>query len=772
MSLIEQVRQICNRLAEHGWRDLFLQHGLDITAADLKQELIKDIHEKINRKLKGFEDFSLEGTRGIEPGHPARSLFYHALASPNVVTGMDGLELNSFPTLGELEIVENYVYGITPPSLSEIRSRVGRNEDLAIVVFVSEYRPAPETVHRKHADLCFSRTGVARVGTTEPLYSPKNRGFLPIVKDDDFAFRVLPARYSVYIAVQRKGNDNEFGPISRSEEDRQSDMERSFWIPLHKLFSGTECISEFNINVSLKANHVNEKLRRIHLELGQDAGWSEPDISQYPFYFTEEIAKLSDIPEFGTNVLIPIPHPLIEEAKYKGKRLTFKVPRDPNLFSSSLEIRTANRARRAPEYVHIRHKVENGEIIDLNKNSSLMKEIKKGGYDAVHYIDYTADGWIEAICPELAFAFPGKHSAYSLVTAPDFFPHCDQREVMDWWHQSVPEALRGEIWKKGGPYALSDTRIAANLELKTEVLNGRDTIKKSIFDFQDDTMTAIVSLPYKIPPQDTKYGTVPETTRHSYLPDAAAGLFAPGWDVSFDRTRGGTGEAPVEFLAAYGLGSPFPEDTKLCAALSTFWPAVAPDAARTFGPNVDGSFSFATVSPLTDEEIGQVGNLPWDGVSGPLHKEGQKFIEYISFDYVDYVNNALHKNFSLSLTSRIDIREYQARLKTMANVYAALGIAHDVKENWVVLSFREVDLSHEELQMAQKITHSSNFAAATTRGTVYRFEMYLKGQTLPVENDFQKVHVEINKKVILFVNSVQILIKHEDSDWILQNVNF
>ncbi|MCU4986456.1 hypothetical protein OB991_24200 [Bacillus cereus] len=330
--MIEQVRQICNRLAEHGWRDLFLQHGLDITAADLKQELLKDIHAKTNRKLKGFEDFSLKGTRGIEPGHPARSLFYHALASPNVVTGMDGLELNSFPTLGELEIVENYVYGITPSSLSEIRSRVGRNKDLAIVVFASEYRPAPETVHRKHADLCFSRTGVARVGTTEPLYSPKDRGFVPNVKDDDFAFRVLPARYSVYIAVQRKGNEEEFGPISRSEEQRESDMERLFWVPLHKLFSGTECISELNINVSLEAQHVNEKLRRIHLKLGKKAGWSEPDISQYPFIFKEGIAQLSDSHEFGENVLVPVPHPLVEEAKYKDshsrslKNLTFFLP--------------------------------------------------------------------------------------------------------------------------------------------------------------------------------------------------------------------------------------------------------------------------------------------------------------------------------------------------------------------------------------------------------------------------------------------------------------
>ena len=57
MPLIEQVRQICTRLAVHGWRDLFLQHGIDITAADLKQELLKDIQAKIKRKLKGFEDF-------------------------------------------------------------------------------------------------------------------------------------------------------------------------------------------------------------------------------------------------------------------------------------------------------------------------------------------------------------------------------------------------------------------------------------------------------------------------------------------------------------------------------------------------------------------------------------------------------------------------------------------------------------------------------------------------------------------------------------------
>lgn len=92
--------------------------------------------------------------------------------------------------------------------MCELCHRTGDN--LAIVVFATEYRPAPETVHRKHADICFSRTGVARVGTAEPLYEPQIRGFLPFVKDNDFSFRVLPARYSAYLAVQRPGNKDEF----------------------------------------------------------------------------------------------------------------------------------------------------------------------------------------------------------------------------------------------------------------------------------------------------------------------------------------------------------------------------------------------------------------------------------------------------------------------------------------------------------------------------------------------------------------------------------
>ncbi|MGR6341500.1 hypothetical protein ACU5CE_27435 [Priestia megaterium] len=659
LTLKKQVKQICDRLAPYGWRDLLCKHGLDIKASDLEYELQKDLDD-IDRTIKGFEDFSLEGKRGIEQGFPARSLLYHALASPNVTFGVDGSELGTFPTLAEIEIVENYVFGINPPCISDIQSRVGKDETLGIVVFTSEYRPAPETVHQKHADLCFSRTGIARVGTAEPLYIEKNRGFFPDVKGNDYAFRVLPAKYSAYIAVKRKGNKDEFGPMRFIEE---SDQERMFWVPLHKLFNGDECIYNsknmpLELNVKLNVYHVNEKIKRIHYVLGKDTGWREPDINQPPFSFTKGIAEWSNNPDFGTNTLVPISHPrFVEPAHYEGKPLTFKVPKDIRLFSSSLEIRNVRNARHAPEYVHIRHRIpdnkglENLEDLNEEKKQDIVENIKKNEDPALHYIDYTGDGWVKVECEQLKDLINSQSPAYSLVTAVDFFPNCDQRELMNWFEQVFPQDIQyievpnenqetNGIWAFNKPETLSDDRLAANITLG--------------FDKQDDTMTAIVSLPYQNEIQSTN-SNVPASIRHSFLPDAASGVYAPGWDVSYDEDTDGN-----NFLAAYGLGSPFPEDTKLCAALSTFWPAVAPDSARAY--EVREEPHWPTVVPLTDKEIGQEGELPWDGMPGPRIVEQGKKVEYTSLEYVDYVANALQNKFTLSLTKLIDIEEYKCRV--------------------------------------------------------------------------------------------------------------
>ncbi|TYS22767.1 hypothetical protein FZC71_12635 [Bacillus subtilis] len=789
--LVNKVKQICNRLAPHGWRELFLKHGLNITSIDLEAELQKELN--IDRTIRGFEDFALEGKQGIEPRHPARSLLYHALASPNVNTAIDGSELKVYPTLAEIETVENYVYGIEPPTLCELFQRA--KGDLAIVVFSTEYRPAPETVHRKHADICFARTGIGRVGTVDPLYEPRIRGFLPFVEDDDFAFRVLPARYSAYLAVQRYGNKNEFGPLSINEI-LEADKNKKFWVPIHKLFNGTECIRDekgdaLDLHMNLTAYHVNEKLRRIHVVLDnedQTSAQKHQGLDEYPFYFTEGIADWSHNPDFGSNILIPFPHPtLIEPAKYKNNQLTFTVPEstrtnegenpgiDIRPFSSSLQIRFYKKnehpnvenilyGRPVPEYIYVREEITDDHTkynLNLMKSEEMIDKIKQGEYQASHYIDYTGDGWIAASCPELTNLnfvcpetnfklFDQTYYAYSMITAPDFFPNCDQRELMEWYENEVDDSIKLYIWedKESRPFTLSDTRFPVNIRLTKD--------GERLFDIKDDTMTAIISLPYEKIPKEIKT-TVPLTVRHSYLPDAASGVFAPGWDVSYDIDKDGN-----EFIAAYGLGSPFPEDVKLCAALSTFWPAVAPDAARTFETR------WPTVSPLTDEEIGIVGNLPWDGVPGPHYDKEIQEVEYTRISHADYVQNAIENKFTLSLTGKIDIDEYKQRLLSMAYVYKALGLKirsdkslYEQKSEWKVLSFQIITSPNDELNYAQSETNTE------LSGKVYRFEVFKPGARIDLK-DFKKVRMKIQKHAILFIDEVKVLLKYltpEQDKW-------
>ena len=55
---------------------------------------------------------------------------------------------------------------------------------------------------------------------------------------------------------------------------------------------------------------------------------------------------------------------------------------------------------------------------------------------------------------------------------------------------------------------------------------------------------------------------------------------------------------------------------------------------------------------MTDEEIGQSGDRPWDGVTGPkiINTQDKTQIEYSNFIYADYVDNMLQKKFTMNLT--------------------------------------------------------------------------------------------------------------------------
>lgn len=686
MALIDQVQAICDRLAPLGWR-AFLKaataQALDIqksTPAALRTELTKNL-STIRRELSGLEDFASGGQRAVTAGQPSLSLLYHVLASPLVTRDHLGSPFGGFATPAELDTLENFIFSLAPVALPKFITDNGGASKVAVVVFAAEYRPAADTVDGRQADLTFSRTGIARVGTASPRYLPEARGFWPEDEDNAHNFRVVPAKFSAWLAVKKKGAATRVSPSPENQQAQAAgDANRDFWVPVHKLFAGPECVAGKSLSVSFATKLFNLKIQRIHVSLG-----TVPPPNGFPYVIVDgEIGALSAVASFGPGWLVPKVRPsLVEPAIVNGKAVTFTVTKNKVGPFAAYEPGTPG----VPEYVHARTRVNNGVFEDLNDETKVILAMKKKNYQALHYVDYTGDGWVTATVPELAglSVLP----AYALVSAPDLFPSSGQLELSEWSHSSqVPEHFREGLWNRL-PTPLSETRLPANLQLQGTPFKAADT-----------TVTALVGMgaPAGLP---GVWPVQPDARRSSMLPDDAAGVFFPGWDVARDRVPGPGG---ATHLAAYGLGSPFPEDAKLCAALSTFWPAVAPDVFRTF-VNVIGSAN-GTIAPLTDEEIGQSGTLPWDGIAGPreIMVNGQPFIEFAAFLNADYVRQAVENRFSIRLTARVGVEEYQARILAACRMYsvlANLGSITAARDECLMLSFREVSSGDSELQAAQ-----------------------------------------------------------------------
>ena len=791
--LIDGVAAACRRLAPLGWRQLLLEvtdNALDIGATDLSRELAKPL-PRIDRDTPGFGDFNVTGIRAIEPRHPDRSLLYHAFAAPTVVADSKETELRGFPTLAEIEAVEDYVYGVEPPRLEDLRGYAG-TRPLGIVVYALQYRNAPMSVHGRHAELCFARSGIARLGTIEPLYDAKARNFIAVDPARPFDFRVVPRRFAAYLAIRMDGASDSFGP----QDPLPQDNGLQFWVPIHKLFNGRECIAGLDLQVNLARGLRNDEIAMFHrfLDLnGLQNNWSGEDLEQYPFVIKDEkIGSLSQRPDFGSGVLEPRPGPLSSKAEYKGHLLTFPVDgaytRIPaNLQFSSLQVLPAvaetveprymedsaqHTQRPGPEYVNIRHKLRpDGTIENLNLDPDLTQIMRQGGYQTLHYIDGAGDGWIEAHCPQLDALVAAHMPAYCMVALPDFFPRVSQRELMLWWRDKVPKPVRDALWAIQ-PLALSQTRIAGNITLPVA------------FSLEDTTITAIVSQPEDAAgPVQTPNG--PWTIEKTGLPDGSPGLFDPGWDTSqgiYFRDP----ERPLQkFLAGYGLGSPFIEDAKLCAALGAYWPGVAPDATRTFQPDkrIGGEFyPYPTIVPLTDEEIGSAPiangqSMPWDGVHGPHAStfQGRPVAAYTDARRVDYID--LLGTMTAALTSKIDTPEYQARILAMEAVYWALGI-HDpdfvkrygakeavfkvlqAKAAWAVLSFRAIRQDDADLAAAQQAT-----GARLAGSRHYFFHVYRWGKQFPDPDKMTIAYVEMLEQVFAYVSNDTVLLRHDNGSW-------
>jgi hypothetical protein len=749
MSRIGNVVRICRSLADRGWNQVFLEHGLNLKARDLETALERPL--PIDRGKPGFADFCLSGHKGVTPCDPAKSLLYHALASPDVHPRSRGGQIAAaaYPSLAELDEIENYIYSLKPLKLDA-------STDLIIGVFAYEYRPAASGAHGYHADLVFSRTGVARVGTARPAWYGPWRNFRPDPLRRD-GISVCPARYGAFVVGT---DDDKYNTPVMGRWDEQDDPTRTFYVPTHKLFPGPDCIEGVDLELVFREYHRNEKLMKLHTT-GQLETVEGFDVKSHPFIRDSlnggDLVKLVPC---GASVLVaPRARPTLVRTTTQLNALTgnselvrFTVPAQKrgNRFSTSLQMDTDGDARTVPEYVNIRHLVKEKRagkfsISDLKKfpNKKFKALLKNGDYEAAHFIDDTCDGCVTVTLHGL-FQQLQSLPAYSLVAAPHFFPLADQLQISNWVRRSLINYQ--EQFAQGSPWPLCEGRRPANIELPRP-----ENLMERAFGRDDDTVTAIVSQQ----PRSRQYNA-PDRSKcfASHLTDAASNEFDPGWDISM----GGDDEG--NYLAAYGLGSPFPEDAKLCAALNSFWPAAAPDASRTFaiecGP---------TAMPLLDEEIGYHPRHPlvrakkvkssygWDGEQGPFFERsrGSQHINAADIDRSDYVSNALANKIDIRRTSSASADEIIHRMDALRRCVEVLP----PKNDWVsssellLVTAEKIDDWAKEKERAHK--------SLSGPGYIYVFAKFNKKEKIPTADVarvryvvLQKFECQICRDVVVF----------------------
>src|SRR5262245_27860495 len=605
------------------WVALFKQVAqLDLASPTLKADLTQK--RTIDRSQPGFSDFDSGSDLAVVPGDPASSLIYHALASPLVKP--PGAAADSYPTVADLDLVENYILSLSPLTPSAIPG------DAVVAVFAYEYRFAPATTHRRQADFVYSRMGCSRIGETDAVWDGPNRCWLNSAPGDA-RFAVMPARYAAFLAVPRKRSPD---GISVLDDKQPGDDNRTFFLPMRKLFEDAGCIAGCELTVRFKEYHRREKLRRIFTE----SDLPKPPGLDGPPYFRDSAQQDQIVvtSQAGASLLLSSPpDQLVRLARLpNGKVAKFRVPPRRNfplthfslnrnngspstfmiitggLLKAGLEAflstfaSVALRPRNAPEFVNMRHLVkEDDTVVDLGQtlgNDKYDSFLAEGDFDAALFEDSIADGCVVASVKGLPVQ-PRSIAAFSVIGAPKFFPYSDEVDLND-WVEEYPSHNRKDQFKEGGPTPLHLGRFPPNLTLHLP-----ESTEPAFSSPRDETAVAIVGEPYVSLTGQT-HVVRPQHRTTTYLSDGCSGVFAPGWDVTFSEVD------DVRFYATYGLGSPFPEDVKLCAAANAFWPAASPDAARTFnhGP---------TAIPMLDSELGYHRDNPrrnggpisfgWDG---------------------------------------------------------------------------------------------------------------------------------------------------------------
>ena len=674
MGAVADVVALVRSLEGRGWGPTFSAHGIDLADVHDAAGLLAD-RPGIDRTRLGFEDFAEQGRRLLEPGDPALSLLHHALAHPGVHPSADGKGIASetaYPTLAELDLVENAVYALDTRPLPA--------GGLVAAVFAYQYREATRTPHGLHADMVFARSGIARVGEAAAAPDAPARAFQALTPDG--RFRVRPGRFGVFLCEAVDVDD-----VSLMGGRQRFDGWRKFLKPRRKVFDGPDCLPGRDVRIEWAMRHRDEKLRRAvtHGRLRPPGGFN---LAAPPFlYEGDDHPDLAVRVRVGASLLVASPPgPLAEPARQRNRRsgkdeiVRVRVPKQTwpfaelnrrfttlhllgNLLRAGLDVAlTLLRGRAAyfmprhmPEFVNMRHQVRGGDLIDLGATlgADYGERLARGGYEAALFEDGLNEGCVSAtlhgVGPQAVRARP----AWSLITAPDFFPEVDQMDLHSWVEEREDEL--SSTFSNGGPEPLCLGRLGVNPAL---TLPGSRRVRA--FPPGEKTLVAVYAVrregpAHRVPGAEPRMST--------WLPDAAGNVFAPGWDCTYD------GVGLHSFYCAYGLGSPFPEDVKLCAAGAGSWAAVSPDASRTFRRS-----DTPTAIPLTDEELGTREARGWDGEYGPFLEshEGHVVVNYADIDRSDYVSNARAGRWNPRRLEGVNSTELIARMDGLRRCLARL----------------------------------------------------------------------------------------------------
>lgn len=762
LSMMVQVatKQLFAWMKENGWLNLAERvSGISFTSGDPADPLLVKIFNRSADHLTGCDDFG--GNKLIEPGYPAFSLLYHLLASPltrTIINGASSSDPIHYPSLEHLDVLENFIY-----SLQQLPKGIMDRKNIVLAVFSYEYRPGIQTPHEKYADLVFARAGISRVGTQPLVYDKLNRCFTnkPVNQQKEKEIAVTPARYALFLAERAR-----YDQIARWDNMKADDSwQYAFLRPIRKLFNGDPLLegkqlffSESHRNEKLRRVMMVEALQsNVTANIFR---LSEPPFVRETASSTNPTSTLNNSDKWdktlvqlethGSSVtLASIPDILVRRAFQdvagKQERVRLKIPAklSPDKYGhtnrryTSFKIisKEGNRKdawdiiwentiyrqknltnyhvpRNAAMFMNIREQLdEQGNIKQyLGPGApNLQAEIDKSYWVGL-FEDSLCDG---CICAELGTSGENANSnpldkisvlpAFSVVTAPDFFPYFSSDAIKHY----------EKLFLLGGVNDMGGARFRANpgIHLPGTEISAFPLLFKSIDPAMRNSVeeqaarTILSMLSYKTERNlnlTITQGAVATLQRSSYLPDSATRIFYPGWDITYAGPEDKGRERNVRFYATYGLGSPFVEDSKLCAAANGMWAAASPDSARTFRGSltkvptgINTSIYPPTAVPLLDIELGIHPQSPaaalcqytctgWDGEYGPYLRmdKDNLLVNFTDIGAADYVKNAMDNKFDMSKLRQITLSEMLNRMNALDRCNAYLPDL--IKNFWLV----------------------------------------------------------------------------------------